>query len=98
MILVKTWNFLFVFVLDKMGLEIMFDDHVVKQQAHLDKKIVILHSCHTETCFEGGNPWFWTKIGNFLVFVFVFFFHRISVKKIIVRKQDILDYKNIGFT
>ena len=38
MILVKTWNFLFVFVLDIMGLEIMFDDHVVKQQAHLDKK------------------------------------------------------------
>ena len=38
MILVKTWNFLFVFVLDKMDLEIMFDDHVVKQQAHLDKK------------------------------------------------------------
>ena len=38
MILVKTWNFLFVFVLDKMGLEIMSDNHVVKQQAHLDKK------------------------------------------------------------
>ena len=27
------------FFLDKMGLEVMFDDHVVKQQAHLDKKI-----------------------------------------------------------
>ena len=39
-----------------MGLEVMFDDNVVKQQAHLDKKIVILHSCHTETFFEGGNP------------------------------------------
>ena len=36
MILVKTWNVLF--FLDKIGLEVMFDDHVVKEQAHLDKK------------------------------------------------------------
>ena len=26
------------FFLDKIGLEVMFDDHVVKEQAHLDKK------------------------------------------------------------
>ena len=39
-----------------MGLEVMFDDHVVKEQASLNKKIVILHSCHTETFFEGANP------------------------------------------
>ena len=39
MILVKTQNFLFVFYfLDKMGLEVMFNDHVAKEQAHLDKK------------------------------------------------------------
>ena len=63
MILVKTWNFLS-FFLDKMGLEVMFDDHVVKEQAHFDKKIVILNSCHTGTFFE-VNSWFWTKIGNF---------------------------------
>ena len=44
------------FFLDKMGLEVMFDDHVVKEQAHLDKKIVIFNSCHTETFFEGVNP------------------------------------------
>ena len=79
MILVKTWNFLFVF-LDKKGLEVMFDDHVVKEQAHLDKKIVISHSCHTETFFEGVNPWFWTKIGNFQVFFFLT--KIISLKKI----------------
>jgi len=24
--------------LDKMGIEIMFDDHLVKEQGHLDKK------------------------------------------------------------
>ena len=37
MILVKTWNFLVVF-LDKMGLEVMFDDHVVKEQDKKKKK------------------------------------------------------------
>jgi len=77
-----------------MGLEVMFDDHVVKEQAHLDIKIVILHSCRTETFFEGVNPWFWTKIGNFNN---VFFFNKISLKNYVVRKQAILDYKNIGF-
>ena len=40
----QNWNFLF-FVLDKMGPEVMFDDHVVKEQAHLDKKTLILQSC-----------------------------------------------------
>ena len=34
--------------LGKMGIEITFDDHLVKEQAHLDKKILILHCCHTE--------------------------------------------------
>ena len=78
-----------------MGLEVVLDDHVVKEQAYLNKKIVILPSCHTETLFEGVNLWFWTKIGNFDVF---FFLNKISLKKYVVRKQAILDYKNIGFT
>ena len=74
MILVKTWNFLFVFVLDKMGLEVMFDDNVVKQQAHLDKKIVILHSCHTETFLKEITLDFGQKLEISLWFLFFFFF------------------------
>ena len=31
-----------------MGIELTFDDHLVKEQAHLDKKILILNRCHTE--------------------------------------------------
>ena len=31
-----------------MGIEITFDDQLDKEQAHLDKKILILHCCHTE--------------------------------------------------
>ena len=83
MILVKTWNFLFVFVLDKMGLEVMFDDHVVKQQAHLDQKIVILHSCHIilrlflkEVTLDFGQ-----KLEISLLFLFLFFFSQNKCKK-----------------
>ena len=55
--------------LDKMDIKIEFDDHLVKEQDHLDKKYwfyiaVVLR------LFEDVNPWFWTKIGNVL---FVFF-------------------------
>ena len=39
-----------------MGLEVMFDDHVVKEQANLDEKLLILHSCRTDTFYEGVNP------------------------------------------
>ena len=35
MILVKTWKSLLGMFLDKMGLEIMFDDHLVRKQALL---------------------------------------------------------------
>ena len=43
MILVKTWKSLLGLFLDKMGLEIMFDDHLVRK---LDYKKPILSSGH----------------------------------------------------
>ena len=46
MILVKTWKSLLGLFLDKMGLEIMFDDHLVRKQALLDYKKPILSSGH----------------------------------------------------
>ena len=49
-----------------MSIEITFDDQLVKEKAHLDKKILILHGRHREN-FEGVNPWFWTKNGNFII-------------------------------
>ena len=33
----------------------MSDNHLVKEKAHLDKKILILHGHHREN-FEGVNP------------------------------------------
>ena len=57
-----------------MGIEIMFNDHVVKQQVHLDKKIVILHSCHTETFLKEVTLDFGQKLEIPLLFLFLFFF------------------------
>ena len=31
-----------------MGIDKTFEDQLDKEQAHLDKKILILHCCHTE--------------------------------------------------
>ena len=40
-----------------MGIEIMFDDHVVNEKpTKTKKKKLILHSCHAEIFFEGVNP------------------------------------------
>ena len=57
---------------NKMGLEVMFDDGVVKEQAHLDKKIVILHSCHTETSLKELTIDFGQKLEISLLFFFSF--------------------------
>ena len=41
MTLVRNWNFFLCFLLNKIGLEIMFPDLPVKKQAYLDCKIRI---------------------------------------------------------
>ena len=46
MILVKTGKSLLGLFLDKKGLEIMFDDHLVRKQALLENKKPILSSGH----------------------------------------------------
>ena len=69
MSLIKIWTFPFFLFLDKMGIEIMVDDRLDKEQAHLDKKYWFYRSLLYWDFFEGVNPWFWTKIGHFL-FVF----------------------------
>ena len=57
MILVKNRLFL-----DKMGLEITLDDHWGRKQAHLDWKIWILQSRHTEIFSKGVTQDFVWKL------------------------------------
>ena len=47
MILVKNWKIPLGLCLDKVGQEIMFDDHLFRKQALLDYKKLILSSGHT---------------------------------------------------
>ena len=54
-----------------MGIEITFDDHLVKEQAHLDKKNIDFKLLPYWDFFEGVKPWFWTKIGSFLFVLFL---------------------------
>ena len=61
-----------------MGIEITFDDHLVKEQAHLDKKILILNCCHTEIFLKELSHDFGQKleVSSF----FFFFFNKISLE------------------
>ena len=53
MTLVKNWNFFLCFLLNKIGLKIMFADHPVRKKAYLDRKIRILPSRPLEIFFKG---------------------------------------------
>ena len=55
MILQKNWKFplCFCFVFNKISLEIMSHDHLVRKQALLDYKKWILHSCNIGIFSEG---------------------------------------------
>ena len=65
MSLVRNWKFYICLFLDILGLEIMSDDHLVKNQALVnDKKKSILNSRHIEI-FSTLTHDFGQKIGNF---------------------------------
>ena len=53
-----------------MGIEIMFDDHLVKEQAQLDKEILILHSCNIEIFLKELTHDFGQKLEISSLFVF----------------------------
>ena len=38
---------------DKLDIEIMSEEKLVKEKVHLDKYILILHGCHTEILCRG---------------------------------------------
>ena len=56
MILVKHWNFFLCFLLNKIGLEIIFADHPVRKQAYLDLKNKDFTKSPYGDFFKGVNP------------------------------------------
>ena len=83
--------FLF-FLLNKIGLEIMFPDHPVRKQAYLDLKMRSLPSRPMEIFSKGVNPWVWSTIGIFLL---CFLLNKVGLEIMFadhpVRKQAYLD-------
>ena len=47
-----------------MGLEVVFDDYLVRKQAALDYKNIDFKQWPYWDFFKGVNPWFWSKIEN----------------------------------
>ena len=70
MILVKTWKFHLCLFLDKIGYEMMFVDHRGEKQALLDYSNLEFTKWPHWDFYKGINPWFWSKIGNFLYVCF----------------------------
>ena len=61
----KTGKILSQFDFGQMSVEIMFDDHPSRKQAFLDYTNIDSKQWPYWDFFEGVNPWFWSKIGNF---------------------------------
>ena len=83
--------------LDKMDIKIEFDDHLVKEQDHLDKNID----------FTWLSYWDFLKVlthdfGQKLEMSSLFFLNKISLEIMshghLVRKNALLDYKKMNFT
>ena len=93
MILIKNWNFFLCLLLNKIGLEIMFPDHPVREQAYLDWKIKILPSRPMEIFSMGLTH----DSGQQLEFFFCVLLNKkpreIMFPDHLVRKQAYLDWK-----
>ena len=64
MILVKNCKFPLRLFYEKMGLEVVFNDYIVRKQALLDYKLCISHSCHIGI-FKRGQPMILVKNSKF---------------------------------
>ena len=63
----------------QMSFEIMFDNHPSRKQAFLDYTNIDFTQWPYCDFFKGVNPWFWSKIGNF---IFAGFWTNITLEKI----------------
>ena len=70
MVLVKTWPFLHVFILDEIGQENVFYDILEGKNPFLGYKNKKLKTLKSWDFSKGVSPWFWSKIGHFCMFLF----------------------------
>ena len=91
----KTGKILSQFDFGQMSLEIMFDDHPSRKQAFLDYTNIDSKQWPYWDFFEGVNPWFWSKIGNFTLFC-LFLDKNSPRNNIIIMSDDHLVKKRVS--
>ena len=69
MVLVKNWQFFYLFNIGKIGQEILFENIVARQKIFPDYKKKRLKKWKNWDFSTGVSPWFWSKIGNFSIFL-----------------------------
>ena len=71
MVLVKNWPFFCIFFLGNIGQENVFYNILEQKNAFLgNKKKTSSKSRKIKIFSKGVNPWFWSKIGNFFIYIF----------------------------
>ena len=69
MVLVKNWQFFYLFNIGKIGQEILFENIVGRQKTFPGYKNKRLKKWKNWDFSKGVSPWFWSKIGNFSIFL-----------------------------
>ena len=69
MVLVKNWQFFYLFNIGKIGQEYVFETVPERKNAFRDLKIKELKKWIDWYFSKGVNAWFWSKIGNFCMFL-----------------------------
>ena len=98
MVLVQNWPFLRQLFLANIGQEKVFYDILERKTAFLDYKNNKFKKLKNWDFCEGGNPWFWCKIGHFSIFFFLGIIGQENVfYDILERKNAFHGYKNSKF-
>ena len=95
--LVQHWPFVNLF-LGIMGQENVFYDILERTNAFLGHKNSMFKKWKNWDFCKGVNPWFWSKIGHFSIFLFLSVIGQENVfYDILERKNAFLNYKNSIF-
>ena len=70
MVLVQNWSFPHLFILGNIGQKNVFQDILEDKNAFLGYKSKKLKKSKNGDFSKGVSPWFWSKIGQFSIFLF----------------------------
>ena len=98
MTLVQNWPFFHLLFLGNIGQEKVFYDLLERKNAFLVYKNNKFKKSKNWDFSKGVNPWFWSKIGHFSIFLFLSIIGQENVFcDILKRKNAFLGYKNKKF-